>query len=304
MTNLSINFCGINFPNPLILPSGIIQEIPDHKRAIEGGAGAVTLKTLTPLPREGNPIPRVAKYDCGIINSVGFRNPGVEKGAVLVKDFLNKSIVPVIVSIFAYDNEGYRTIAQEIASIKPPLIEVDISCPNVTEEFGDPAGKNKSRAAEITAIVKKETNNIPVIVKLAADAIGVAQIARACEEAGADAICATNTIGPGMLINIHTRKPILGNTFGGVSSPGIKPIALKCIYDIYKSIKVPIIGMGGVSKWEDVVEFMLAGATLVGVGTATYFQGITLFKKLNSELAVFMDKEGVKHLGEFVGKAH
>ncbi|MBM3284146.1 dihydroorotate dehydrogenase, partial [Candidatus Gottesmanbacteria bacterium] len=207
MADLTIEFCKVSFSNPLILPSGIIQEIPDHKRAVEAGVGGVTLKTLTPLPREGNPIPRVARFECGVINSVGFRNPGIEKGSVLVKEFLGTSIVPVIVSIFAYSTDEYRYMTKKVKLLNPPLIEVNISCPNVTAEFGDPIGKNRQKAAEVISAVKKESGKIPVIVKLAADAIGVADIANSCEQAGANAICATNTIGPGMLIDINTRKP-------------------------------------------------------------------------------------------------
>jgi dihydroorotate dehydrogenase (NAD+) catalytic subunit len=304
MSNLKVNFCGIEFTNPLVLPSGIIQEIPDHKRAIDAGVGAVTLKTLTPLAREGNPIPRVARYDHGFLNSVGFRNPGIEKGALLVRDFLKKSPVPVIVSLFAYDNDGYRMMAQKIAELKPPLIEVDISCPNVTAEFGDPVGKNKKRAAEVTSIVKSETGNIPVIVKLAADAIGVTEIAHACEGAGADAICATNTIGLGMLIDIKTRKPMLGNKFGGVSGPGIKPLAVKCIWDIYNAVDIPIIGTGGVATWQDVIEMMMVGATLVGIGSATYFKGMGIYEEVKKGLSEYMKREEIKNLKELVGVAH
>jgi len=304
MADLQTIFCGTVFSNPLILPSGIIQEIPEHKRAIDAGVGGVTLKTLTPLPREGNPIPRVARYDHGIINSVGFRNPGIEKGSILVKEFLRTSNIPVIVSLFAYDDKGYQFMAKKIAEIEPPLIEVNISCPNVAAEFGDPLGKNKQRAGEVTSIVKKETGKIPIIVKLAADAVGVAEIAHACEEAGADAICATNTIGPGMLIDIKARKPMLGNIFGGVGGPGIKPIAVKCIYDIYKAVKVPIIGMGGVATWQDVVEMMMAGASLVGIGSATYFKGMKIYNEIKEDLVKYMDKEGLKNLNEIVGIIH
>lgn len=304
MADLSINFCGVKFYNPLILPSGIIQDIPDHMKAVDGGAGGITLKTLTPKPREGNPIPRVAKYDCGIINSVGFRNPGIEKGVTLAKDFIKKCRIPVIVSIFAGQPDEYEFMTKKAVLINPPLIEVNISCPNVTAEFGDPITKNKTKAVEVIKAVKKESKKIPVIVKLAADTAGVAQIAKACEEAGVDAICATNVIGPGMLIDIKTKKPILGNKFGGVSGPGIKPIAIKCIYDIYRLVKIPIIGMGGISRWEDVIEIMLAGATLVGIGTATYFKGMKLYDELKKGLREYMEKEGINDLTEIIGKAH
>lgn len=304
MINMKVKFCGVEFPNPLILPSGIIQEIPDHKRALDAGVGGVTLKTLTPLHREGNPIPRVARYDHGVINSVGFRNPGIEKGALLVRDFLKISPVPVIVSLFAYDDGGYKRMAKEIVKLNPPLIEVNISCPNVSAEFGDAIGKNKKKAAEVTEIVKNETGKIPVIVKLAADAIGVAEIAHACEMAGADAICATNTIGPGMLIDIKTRNPLLGNKFGGVGGPGIKPIAVKSIYDIYNAVKIPIIGMGGVATWQDVIEMMMVGATLVGIGSATYFKGMKVYEEVKQGVSEYMQKEGINDLKELVGAAH
>ncbi len=304
MADLSVDFCQIKFNNPLVLPSGIIQEIPDHIRALQAGAGGITLKTLTPLPREGNPIPRVARYNHGVVNSVGFRNPGIEKGLVLVKEFLKIASVPVIVSIFAFDYEGYRYITKKIASVNPALIEVDISCPNLTNEFGDPIGKNKRKACKVVSIVKKEAKKIPIIVKLAADNAGVAEIAHACEQAGADAICATNTIGPGMLIDIKSKKPILGNKFGGVGGPGIKPIALKCVYDIYNAVKIPIIGTGGVATWQDALEMIMVGATLVGVGSATYFWGMKIFEEIKTGLLKYMTKEGINNLKELVGVAN
>lgn len=304
MNNLTVSFCGTTFPNPVVLPSGIIQEIPDHKRAIAAGAGGVTLKSLTVKPREGNPIPRVARFEHGILNSVGFRNPGIEKGVGLVKEFLKNSPIPVIVSIFGGEADEYQYLAKKIAPLNPDFIEVDISCPNVRCEFGDPIGNNIKKATDVTAAVKKEAKNIPIIVKLAADATGVAQIARSCEEAGANAISATNTIGPGLLIDIKTRKPMLGNTFGGVGGPAIKPIALKCVYDIYNLVKVPILGMGGIATWQDAVEMMMAGATLVGVGSATYLKGMKIYDEIKKGLSEYMVKENIKSLKELVGVAH
>lgn len=304
-SNVSVTFCGVTFPNPFVLPSGIITEIPEHTRAIEAGAGGVTLKSLTKERREGNPLPRVWKYDHGMINSVGLRNSGIEKGTEEVRRFLSQhSSVPVIVSIFSTKIKEFVEVAEKIAALHPPLIELNLSCPNTEDELGRPLGMEEGAAGQIVKAIKKVTGNIPVLAKLSPNVTNIAEIARVCEQAGADGIVAINTVGPGMIIDVKRRKPVLGGKRGGVSGPGIHPVAIRCIYEIYEAVRIPILGMGGVTTVTDVVETMMAGASLVGVGTATYFKGMALYKTLTQELQEYMQKEHIDNLASLVGVAH
>ncbi len=303
--NLSITCYGVTFPNPLVLPSGIAQEIPkDHERAIAAGAGGITTKSLAVEPREGYPPPRVIRYEHGYLNAVGLRGPGKDKGVELIRDFLMRCPVPVIVSIFAASVADFETLAEAIISLNPPILELNVSCPHVTSEFGKPLGMGPESSAVAVKAVKKLARKIPVIVKLTPNVPDIAEVAKACEDAGADGISAINTVGPGMIIDIKMRKPKLGNKKGGVSGEGIRPIAIRCVYDIYEAVSIPIIGMGGVTTWQDVVEMMMAGATLVGVGSATYHRGMSVFEEIKIGLQRYMEKEKIKSLTEIVGSAH
>ena len=305
MSNLKISFCDVNFLNPFILPSGIITEIPEHKRAIEAGVGGVTLKSLTYEKREGNPLPRVWKYECGIINSVGLRNAGINKGSDEIKIFLDENIiVPIIVSLFATKIKEFLYLIEKIVPLDPDFIELNLSCPNVDDEFGKSLGMEKEAAGMIIKEVKKISGNIPILAKLSPNVTNIAEIARTCEAEGADGIVAINTVGPGMIIDIKKKKPILGAQKGGVSGPGILPISVRCIYEIYEAVKIPIIGMGGGTKWQDAVEIMMAGATLVGVGTATYLKGMKVYEELKQQILDYMEKENIKNLDEIIGLAH
>ena len=306
MSDLSIEYCEVSFTNPFILPSGIITEIPDHKRAVSAGAGGVTLKSVTFAHREGNPLPRLWKYDHGMLNSVGLRNPGIEKAVQEIGEFIKlhqgKSVI--IPSLFSTKVSEFVTLVEKIVPLKPDFIELNLSCPNTEDELGRSLGMDKGGAGQVIKAVKRISGKIPILAKLSPNVKDIADIARECEAEGADGIVAINSVGPGMVINIKTRKPYLGNKEGGVTGPGILPIAVRCVYDIYKAVKIPIIGMGGVSKWQDVVEIMLAGATLVGVGTATYYKGMGIYESLKKELAGYMSENKIKSLTELVGATH
>lgn len=305
MAVLKVTFCDTVFPNPFILPSGIITEIPEHKRAVAAGAGGVTLKSLTFEKREGNPLPRVWKFDCGMINSVGLRNAGINQGSEEIKKFLDEDkTIPIIVSLFATKVKEFLRLVEKILPLRPDFIELNLSCPNVDDEFGKPLGMEKGAAGLIVSEVKKISGEIPILAKLSPNVNNISEIAKSCEESGADGIVAINTVGPGMIIDINKKKPILGAKMGGVSGPAILPISVRCVYEIYKAVKIPIIGMGGVAKWQDVVEMMMAGATLVGVGTATYLKGMKVYDELKSELSAYMEKESIKSLKELIGIAH
>lgn len=304
MNKLQTTFLGVTFPNPLILPSGIIQEIKDHTRAEEQGIGGITLKSVTVEPREGNPLPRVSLYKHGYINSVGLRNPGIKNSVQPISKFIQQSGVPVFASIFATSINDFKLLAQEVEKAHPAAIEMNLSCPNTTSELGDPLGMGVDSTRQaiegVRSVISKQTK---IIAKLSPNVSNIGEVARAAEEAGADAISAINTVGPGMVINLATKKPILGNKEGGVSGEGIKPIAVRCVYDIYKSVKIPIIGMGGISTGEDALEMIMAGATLVGVGSAVYVNK-NAYEDIKKDLVEYMEREKLDSLNELVGIAH
>jgi dihydroorotate dehydrogenase (NAD+) catalytic subunit len=304
LSSLKTEFLGVSFKNPLVLPSGILQEISDHFKAEESGAGGVTTKSLTVEPREGNPLPRVITYEYGVLNSVGLRNPGLEKGIPQIKAFIKQSKIPVIVSVFAISVKDFQKLAEAVSDLHPNFIELNLSCPNTVDELGQPMGMGvESTNAAVKGVRKVVRKKDKLIAKLSPNVPNIGEVARAAEEAGVDAISAINTVGPGMVIDIRRKKPLLGNKVGGVSGPGIRPIAVRCVWDIYESVKVPILGMGGVTKWQDVVEMMMAGATLVGVGVAVY-KGYELFDKIKSDLKQYMKEEKLKSLDHLVGAAH
>lgn len=305
MPSLKVKFLGIEFNNPLVMPSGILQEVSAHYQAEKNGLGGVTTKSMTMEPREGNPLPRVIKYEHGILNSVGLRNPGIKKGVGEWAKFIKETKIPVIASVFAVKIADFVYLAEAVEKIHPEMIELNLSCPNTVDELGQPLGMGvDSTAAAVKAVRKALKKETKILAKLSPNVNNIGEVAKAAEGAGADAISAINTAGPGMVIDIKTRKPLLGNIVGGRSGPGIRPLAVRCVWDIYNSIKLPILGMGGVETAKDVVEMMLAGATLVGVGSAWYRHGFGIYEKIKKDLIKYMEDNKIKNLQELVGGAH
>lgn len=306
MAKLETSVFGINFQNPFVLPSGIITETSEHKRAVEAGFGAVILKSLTFERREGNPLPRMWKFDAGLINSVGLRNAGIEEGSQEVGEFIQtyQAQTPIIVSLFATKIKEFLYLVEKIVPLAPAAIELNLSCPNVDDEFGKPLGMDKGAAGQIVAEVKKISGTVPVWAKLSPNVPNIVEIAKACEASGADGITAINTAGPGMIIDIKKRKPIIGAKMGGVSGPALFPIAVRCVYEIYGAVKIPIIGMGGVSTVTDVVQMLMAGSALVGVGTVTYTKGMKVIAELKQQLSDYMDQNNITDIKELIGVAH
>jgi len=302
--NLKIKLFKSILTNPLFLPSGIITDIPSHKKAVDAGVGLVVLKSITVEKRDGYPIPRVINYPHGTLNAVGLRNPGIKIAKKEVKDFLISTNTPVVVSLFANNAINFETLVSEIAPLKPTAIELNLSCPHVQNEFGKMVSSDTQTAGLFTKKTKKIALKIPIICKLSPNTSNIADVAKACETAGADAIAAINTVGPGMVIDIKKRKPILGNLKGGVSGAGIKPIAIAKIYDVYEAVKIPILGMGGVSSYEDVIEMMLAGATIVGIGSAIYIHGYSIYQKIIKELENYLVTNNIKNIKSLIGAAH
>jgi len=306
--DLGVSLCGVSLPSPLILASGILgTEAELLARVARAGAGAVTAKSCSLLPRAGHHNPTVLAWEHGLINAVGLANPGVDaevKELARAKELLRPLGVALIGSVFAETVEGFAQVAERLVEAGPNLLEVNISCPNVHDEFGTPFAADPIAAAEVTAAVKGAlAGRAPVLVKLSPNVTDIAAVARAVEAAGADGISAINTL-TGMIIDLHARRPILANRSGGLSGPAIRPVAVRCVYEIYQAVRVPIVGIGGVCSGRDAVEMIMAGATAVGVGSAVYGQGPELFGRIGAEMVEWMAKLGYSHVEEMRGAAH
>jgi len=304
--DLSTTMCGVRLPNPIILASGVLglsgQVLARIARA---GAGAVVTKSCSLKPRVGHPTPIVVDYGAGVINAVGLANPGVEamvEEIRIARELLRPLGIPIFASIFANSIYDFGTTARYISEAEPDLIEANISCPNVEEEFGQIFSSTPYVAAQVTRRVKSATD-IPVIVKLSPNVPNIAEVAEAVVAAGADAISAINTVGPGMLVDVETAQPVLSNRVGGVSGPGIRPIAVRCVYDICSAVDVPVIGIGGVSTGRDAAEMITVGAKAVGVGTAVHTRGIEVFGLIAEELRQIMASQGCATIEELRGRA-
>ena len=303
--DLSCHFLGLSFKNPLVLASGIIGTSPALlTRAALSGAGAVTAKSCSIESRPGHPNPVAVDWGFGVINAVGLSNPGAAEEIHLLIESRRQLAalgVPLIASIFAATTAQYGEVARMISQANPHLIEINISCPNVADEFGTPFAATCESAAAVTAAVKAATT-IPIAVKLAPNVPNIGRIAAAVVEAGADAITAINTM-PGMVINAEAARPVLSNKMGGISGPALKPIALRCVAEIARAVSVPIIGTGGVTSGIDAAEMLMAGATAVGVGTAVWYRGVEALGQINAELTAFMQKQGYQTLADMRGAA-
>ena len=298
---LQTNLCGIKLKNPTILASGILGVTKESANRIgKSGAGAVTLKSLCHEERFGNSNPTMLGYDDTFLNAVGLPGQGIDSA---MKDFgrLDNLSIPVIGSIYGYRIEQFGEVAKKMSSLKPAMIEVDISCPHM--DYGKPYYADPELTAKVTQAVKKNSGKIPVSIKLSPNVYDIKEIAHAAEKAGADAITAINTA-TGMSIDLDSRKPVLANKIGGISGPALKPIALRCVYEIYETVKLPIIGTGGVTYGKDAIEMVMAGATAVGIGTGIFYRGIGVFKKVCNEMENWMKKNKVNNLDEIRGGAH
>ncbi|OIP95136.1 dihydroorotate dehydrogenase B catalytic subunit [Candidatus Wirthbacteria bacterium CG2_30_54_11] len=304
MADLSVNLCGIKLRNPTILASGVLGVSGDTmKRVYDIGAGAITLKSITNEARKGHPGPVMLATDHYFMNAVGLSGQGVEGVKDEVK-ILKDAGVPVIASVFAASFEECGDIAARFESYGVDAIELNISCPNLSagEKFGVTIGTSCDLTAQNTAAVKKKTS-IPLIVKLSPNVTDIVPIAKAAVDAGADMIAAVNTFGPGLKIDIEAARPVLSNKLGGVSGPGILPLALAIIWRLRQAIEVPIIAMGGITKYEDVIEMMMAGADAVAIGTGVYYSGIAIFRELNIGLSDWLDSHGYQSISEIKGLA-
>ena len=301
--NTKVNLCGIELDNPVIPASGTFGYGYEFAEVYDiNELGTFSFKGTTREPRFGNPTPRIAECTSGMINAVGLQNPGVE--AVIarelpkLKECFHKSVM-ANVSGFSVEDYAY-TCRRLDAEDQVGWLEVNVSCPNV-HGGGMSFGTQPEAAAEVTRAVKAVTTK-PVIIKLSPNVTDIVSIAKACEDAGADGISLINTL-LGMRIDLRRKKPIIANTMGGFSGPAIFPVALRMVYQVSKAVKVPVIGMGGVSSAEDVIEMMLAGATAVEVGAANLVNPFAS-RDIVRSLPETMEKYGIQNLNEIIGGAH
>lgn len=299
----SVNLSGLVLDNPIIPASGTFGFGYEFAELYDINIlGSFSFKGTTKEPRFGNPTPRIAECTSGMINSVGLQNPGVEKVISeelpkLAKCFNKK----VIANVSGFSIDEYMYTCEKIDKEEQVgLIEVNISCPNV-HNGGMSFGTLPESAAEVTKAVKSVTKK-PVYMKLSPNVTDIVSIAKACEEAGADGISLINTL-MGMRIDLKTKKPVIANKMGGFSGAAIKPVAVRMVYQVYEAVKIPIIGMGGVSNAEDVIEFMLAGAAGVQVGAANLINPFVC-RDIIAELPKVMEKYGINKLTDIIGGAH
>ena len=303
MVNTKVNLCSITLDNPVIPASGTYGFGYEFAELYDINClGTFSFKGTTKEPRFGNPTPRIAECAEGLINSVGLQNPGVEKVISeelpkLAKCFDKK--VMANVSGFALDE--YTYVCEKLDKIdQVGWIEVNVSCPNV-HGGGMSFGTSAESAAQVTKAVKEVTNK-PIIIKLTPNVTDIVSIAKACEQAGADGLSLINTL-LGMRIDLKTKKPVVANKMGGFSGPAIKPVALRCVYQVYEAVKIPIVGCGGIMTAEDVIEMMLAGATAVQVGAANLIDPCAC-KNIIDNLPAVMEKYSITDLSEIIGGAH
>jgi len=270
------------------------------KRVVDAGAGAVVTKSVGLEPREGYPNPTVVQTECGLLNAVGLPNPGVHYFSDEIREAKELG-VPIIVSVYGFSSEEFAEAARVAVEAGADAIELNVSCPHV-EKTGAEIGQSPRLVAEIVKKVKGRVDK-PVFAKLTPNVADIAEVAKVAAEAGADAITAVNTV-RAMIIDVETARPILANRIGGLSGTAIKPIAVRCVYEVYREVDVPVIGCGGISTWQDAAEFMLAGASAVQIGTAIAFNGLDVFKSVTKGVDAYLKKRGFRSVKEIVGLSH
>jgi len=299
--NTSVDIAGIVMKNPVMVASGTFGFGKEYDQFYDiKKLGAIVTKGLTLMPKDGNPPPRIHETPAGMLNSVGLENPGIEKFIQQEWPHLSELTIPVIANIDGDTVEDYHKIAKELSTLDNiAALEVNISCPNV-EKGGLAFGQEPESAYEVIKAVREATK-LPIIAKLSPNVTHIQTIAKAVVSAGADAISLINTL-LGMAIDIHNHRPVFKRTFAGLSGPAVKPVALRMVWEVYEAVDVPIIGMGGITTWQDAIEFMLAGATAVAVGTANFIDPLTPIKVIDG-IKTYLDIKQC-NIQDLIGAAH
>lgn len=303
--NLNVSFCGIDFPNPTVLASGYLGVTGASLANVANrGAGGVTGKTLFPSERKGHPNPTILTFPGGVINAVGLSGEGIVNAKHEFEQY--KKLAPnnpIIGSIGGHGLPELLEVARIMDEYPVDMLELNFSCPNVDGEMGKPIACDPLLTAEATKAVRKIVKK-PISVKVSPNVPDIGLVAKHAEANGADAITAINTMGPGMVIDIQMRRPILSNKVGGVSGHAIKPIAVRCVWDIYRAVKIPIIATGGIVNGKDAIEMLMAGGSLLGIGSAVVYHDLKCFDMITDKIREFMKEEGFTDVSELVGLAH
>ncbi len=296
--NMSVNIAGVQWKNPVTVASGTFGSGAEYSEFVDlNKLGAVTTKGVANVPWEGNPTPRIAEVKSGMMNAIGLQNPGIDVFCERDIPFLRKYDTNIIVNVCGHAPEEYLAVVERLADEPVDMMEINISCPNVNANFLA-FGQDPKHVEELTREIKKIAKQ-PVIMKLTPNVTDIAEIARAAEAGGADAVSLINTL-TGMKIDISRRSFALANKTGGVSGPCVKPVAVRMVYQVTNAVKIPVIGMGGIASAEDALEFIMAGATAVSVGTANFYQP-DVTEKIIQGIADFMEQQKVEDIHELIG---
>lgn len=298
MSKMSVNLAGVQLKNPVMTASGTFGSGEEYSEFVDlNSLGAVVTKGVANVPWPGNPVPRVAETWGGMLNAIGLQNPGIDVFCKRDIPFLKKFDTKIIVNVCGKSAKDYCEVVERLGDEPVDMLEINVSCPNV-KEGGIAFGQDPAALLAITKEVKKYAKQ-PVIMKLSPNVTDITEMARAAQEGGADVLSLINTI-TGMKIDIHKRTFALANKTGGMSGPAVKPVAVRMVYQVANAVSLPIIGMGGISTAEDALEFIMAGATAVSVGTANFFNPYATVEVVKG-IREFMEKEQVEDIQELIG---
>ncbi|MDE6624852.1 MAG: dihydroorotate dehydrogenase [Lachnospiraceae bacterium] len=296
--NLAVNIAGVEFKNPVTVASGTFGSGAEYGDFVDlNKLGAVTTKGVANVPWPGNPTPRIAETYGGMMNAVGLQNPGIDVFCKRDIPFLKQYNTNIIVNVCGKSEADYVEVVERLADEDVDLLEINVSCPNV-KEGGIAFGQNPQALEQITKAVKAKAKQ-PIIMKLSPNVTDITEMARAAEAGGTDALSLINTL-TGMKIDINRRDFAIANKTGGLSGPAIKPVAVRMVYQVANAVKLPIIGMGGIMNYEDAIEFMMAGASMVSVGTANFHNPYTTVEIIEG-IKSFMEQKGIEDIHEIIG---
>lgn len=295
---LTVNFAGITFDNPVTTASGTFGSGMEYSEFVDiGKLGAVTTKGVANVPWQGNPVPRIAETHAGMLNAIGLQNPGIETLIERDLPFLHEKKARIIVNVCGHSREEYVEVVERLADEKIDMLEINISCPNV-KEGGIAFGQRPEMAEEITRAVKEKAKQ-PVIMKLSPNVTDITEMAKAVEAGGADGVSLINTL-TGMKIDVKRKTFAIANQTGGMSGPCVKPVAVRMVYQVANAVKIPVLGMGGIQNTEDALEFLMAGATMVAVGTANFFNPYVTSEIIDG-LEAYAERERLGNISEIIG---
>ena len=305
MKMLETEILNMKLSNPLFLAAGILgTTAASMKMVARAGAGGIVTKSFSIDANDGYPNPTIVKIEGGVINSVGLSSPGVVEKKEELKELCEiRDKTPVIASIYGDSEEMFIDVANQTKDYVDAF-ELNVSCPHAKCGFGSNIGEDPDLTYNIVSAVKKQIKDTPIITKLTPNVTDITEIAIAAQKAGTDAISLINSVGPGLRIDYKTARPILNNKFGGIAGPMIKPIALRCVYQVYDVVDVPLFGIGGIRDYKDALEFLYAGASLLQIGTSIMYEGPQIFKQISDDLTKFLTNEGYENYSEVIGLSH